>query len=84
MIKPNKSLEDAKNLVNALRGRKLDVFVNLGRNKTARYFGVLTGVYPALFTVSPLGDFRGKTSFSYSELLCGGVTLKEKDCASKS
>ena len=77
MIKSNKSLDEAKRYISALRGRTLDVTVNLGRNKTARYPGVLTGVYPALFTVRPSSDFRGKTSFSYSELLCGGVKIKE-------
>ena len=77
MIKPSKSINDAKRYINALKGKNLDVLVNLGRNKTARYSGILTGVYPALFTISPFGDFKGKTSFSYSELLCGGVKVRK-------
>ncbi len=77
MIKANRSIDEAKKYISALKGRTLDVTVNLGRNKTARYLGVLAGVYPALFTVRPSSDFRGKTSFSYSELLCGGVKIKE-------
>ncbi len=78
MIKSNASLNDAKKYVCALKGREIAVTVNLGRNKRVKYKGVLSGVYPALFTVSPLGEFRGKTSFSYSELLCGGVKLKQE------
>lgn len=75
MIKSYAGLSEAKKYINALKGRQIAVTVNLGRNKSEKYLGVLTGVYPALFTISPLGEFRGKTSFSYSELLCGGVKL---------
>ena len=81
MIKTSESINDAKSYINSLKGKRLYVKVNLGRNKTISYIGTLSGVYPALFTVSPLSPvetFRGKTSFSYSELLCGGVRIKEK------
>ena len=78
MIKTTPSLNDAKSYISSLKGKKLDVKVSLGRNKFEGYTGVLSGVYPALFTVSPIETFRGKTSFSYSELLCGGVGIKEK------
>ena len=80
MIKTNRSLNDAKRYINALRGKELDVLVNLGRNKSARYCGKLTGIYPALFTVMPDGEFLGKTSFSYSDLLSGGVKVRQKKC----
>ena len=76
MIKKTPSLEDAKKYIFALKGKDLDVLVNLGRNKVARYSGRLVGVYPALFTILPHGEFLGKTSFSYSELLCGGVKVR--------
>ena len=76
MIKKTPSLEDAKKYISALKGKDLDVLVNLGRNKVARYSGKLVGVYPALFTILPHGEFLGKTSFSYSELLCGGVKVR--------
>lgn len=78
MIKTTASLNDAKNYIGSLRGKELYVKVNLGRNKSVSYTGRLSGVYPALFTVSPIEAFKGKTSFSYSELLCGGVRVKEK------
>lgn len=78
MIKKTASLNDAKKYVRSLFGKEVSVLVNLGRNKTASYTGKLSGVYPALFTVSPIETFKGKTSFSYSELLCGGVKIGEK------
>lgn len=85
MIKASGSIEDAKKLINDLKcnGQRLDVTVNLGRNKTAKYSGFVTNVYPALFTVSPTDKFSGKTSFSYSELLCGGVKIKNSPDALK-
>ncbi len=76
MIKTNKNLNDAKKYVFALKDKPVEVLVNLGRNKTARYRGVVSAIYPALFTVLPNGNFNGKTSFSYSELLCGGVKIR--------
>ena len=60
----------------------VNVKVNLGRNKYVCYSGKITNVYPALFTVSPYGEFRGKTSFSYSEVMCGSVVIRRSDTAS--
>ena len=78
MIKSTKNIKDAKVYVYNLKGSEVDVLVNLGRNKFARYSGRVSAIYPALFTVVPNGEFNGKTSFSYSELLCGGVRLRAK------
>lgn len=76
MIKTNRSLQDAKKYISSLQGKDLEVQVNLGRNKCAYYRGKLTALYPALFTVMPNAPFLGKTSFSYSELLSGGVKVR--------
>lgn len=78
MIKTKISLNDAKKYVHSLMGKSIDVKVNLGRNKSVCYQGVIAAMYPALFTVAPSECFNGKTSFSYSELLCGGVKLRVK------
>ncbi len=59
--------------------KQVDVTVNLGRNKTLRYTGELSGIYPALFTVQPNDkNFLGKTSYSYAEVLCGTVRIKAR------
>lgn len=78
MIKTKISLNDAKKYVRSLMGKSIDVKVNLGRNKSVCYHGVIAAMYPALFTIAPSECFNGKTSFSYSELLCGGVKLRVK------
>lgn len=78
MIKCKTDINQIKELVGELKEKRVDVTVNLGRNKYVSYTGVLKGVYPALFTVSPEGEFTGKTTYSYAEYLCGKVRLKEK------
>lgn len=78
MIKITDSLPDAKKRITELKEKPVEVTLNLGRNKFVSFTGVLSGVYPALFTVSPFDkSFKGKTSYSYSEYLCGRVNLKE-------
>ena len=78
MIKSNISISQAKEIVAKLNLKRVEVVVNLGRNKYEKFTGVLSGVYPALFTVKPFDkDYRGKTSYSYSEYLCGKVRIKE-------
>lgn len=50
-----------------------------GRNKVICYSGVLSGVYPEIFTVSPDDkSFLGKTAYSYTEILCGEVKITEE------
>lgn len=76
MIKQTGDISKIKSAIAAIRGEEVHVKVALGRNKFVTYTGTLTSVYPALFTVRPTGDFKGKTSFSYSEVMCGNVVLK--------
>lgn len=77
MIKNNCNLSEAKEKINSFRDKEIEVTVNLGRNKAVSYCGTLSGIYPALFTVRPSEkDYKGKTSYSYSEYLCGTVKIK--------
>ena len=78
MIKPGKNIADVKQMVKACSSKRVAVCVNLGRNKILSYSGVLSGVYPALFTVKPDDEgFLGKTAYSYSDVLCGSVLIKQ-------
>ena len=79
MIKSNVNLSQVKATIEKMREKEVDVVVNLGRNKFVSFSATLVGVYPALFTISPNDkSFRGKTTYSYSEYMCGKVKLKEK------
>ena len=78
MIKSSLTLSQAKELIKTLKEKHVKVTLSLGRNKFISFKGVLSGVYPALFTVTPFDKtFKGKTSYSYSEYLCGKVSLSE-------
>ncbi len=78
MIKPTKKISDVKQMVKDCSAQRVAVKVNLGRNKTMSYSGVLSGIYPALFTVKPDDkDFLGKTAYSYSDVLCGNVKIRK-------
>ena len=77
MIKPNKNIKEVKQMVKDCAAQRVTVRVNLGRNKSTSFSGVLSGVYPALFTVQPDDKgYLGKTAYSYSDLLCGTVKIK--------
>ncbi len=76
MIKSSVNIGTVKKAIEKCLNEDVAVKVNLGRNKFVSYKGKITNVYPALFTVSPYGEFNGKTSFSYSEVCCGNVVIK--------
>ena len=80
MIKNNSSLSQVKRLIEKLKEQSVEVTLNLGRNKFVSFSGKLVGVYPALFTVTPFDkNFKGKTSYSYSEYMCGKVKLTQME-----
>ena len=77
MIKPTKNIKDVKQMVKDCSSQRVAVRVNLGRNKSMSYSGILSEIYPALFTVKPDDEgFLGKTAYSYSDVLCGNVKIK--------
>lgn len=78
MIKSNMSKQQVLNDIKNLESKDVEVLFDLGRNKIVTFSGKLSGVYPALFTVTPFDkDYKGKTSYSYQEYMCGRVKLKE-------
>lgn len=78
MIKNTADISQVKEAIAKLKEKSVTVKVELGRNKRVSFDGTLTGVYPALFTVSPFDkSYKGKTSYSYSEYMCGRVSVKE-------
>ena len=78
MIKPPEQLQSIKEAVKTLYKKDVEVKVNLGRNKFSYFTGTVSGLYPALFTITPHDKkYTGKTAFSYSDILCGSVKLKK-------
>ena len=78
MIKSNGNISQIRASISRLYENPVEVTLNLGRNKVVKFIGRVKSVYPALFTVCPIDDsFKGKTTYSYSEYMCGRVKLKE-------
>lgn len=79
MIKNSLSLKNTKDKINSYFNKVVDIKVNLGRNKIVKFKGKITNVYDALFTISPMEEYNGKTAFSYFEYMCGVVNINEKN-----
>ncbi len=76
MIKTSTTIEEIKKQVCGLAGGEICVKLNMGRGKFITFPATLSGVYPSIFTVAPADKgFLGKTAYSYSEILCGRVSL---------
>ena len=79
MIRPRNDICALKARIRRFRDKPVSVHVDLGRNKSADFTGTLSGVYPDLFTVRPDdAAYRGKTAWSYAELLCGSVQVRPR------
>ena len=77
MIKQNGNIIETKDKIKNFYQKNVEVKVNLSRNKFVSFVGKVTSIYPALFLIKPIGDYKGKTTFSYSEYMCGIVDIKE-------
>lgn len=63
--------------ISALRGIEVNMKVNKGRKKFLKYTGVVENTYPSVFTVKvDEPKHVGKLSYSYSDVLCGDVSLR--------
>lgn len=66
---------EVKAIVTKMQGELIKFKINLGRNKFKLLDGVVTNIYPAVFTVS---QEDGTTStFSYFDVACGTVVCKK-------
>lgn len=66
-----------KNKIKSLMGQSLDILLNPGRNRISTHCGMVSAVYPFLFTLELAADEEGKKlTCSYSDVLCGKVRLR--------
>lgn len=71
------TLEDCKNAVMLLLGKDVTVRHNKGRNKIAVYSGIVTEAYGGVFVIKTEKTGVDRMSFSYKDILCGDIRLKE-------
>ncbi len=79
MRKATLSLNEIIEKIKKMQGKDVNMEVNRGRKRIEKYVGVIEKVYPSVFTVaikSP--ENQNSQSFSYSDVLCGDVKIKDK------
>jgi uncharacterized protein Veg len=70
------SLDEVKQKVLELKGRKIRMEVNKGRNRIVKLNGVIDQVYPSMFVIKPTDKVDlDRMSFSYNDVLCGDINF---------
>ena len=65
-------------MITKMKGKTVDMEVNRGRKRIEKYIGVIETIYPSVFTVNiETPENKGKQSYSFNDVLCGDVTIKE-------
>ena len=65
-------INDIKKKIESLKGKKIKVWVDVGRNKSETYEGFVLDTYKNIWTFKTKTDVK---SFSYSDILINSVVL---------
>ena len=65
-------ISDIKKKIESLKGKKIKVWVDVGRNKSETYEGFVLDTYKNIWTFKTETDIK---SFSYSDILINSVVL---------
>lgn len=76
MRKTGLTIGEIKRRIENLKGQTVDMRVDYGRKRIETKSGIVENIYPALFTVKTQGD--SIISFSYSDILCGGLSVDKR------
>lgn len=63
---------EIKKKIESLKGKKIKVWVDVGRNKSETYEGLVLDTYKNIWTFKTKTDIK---SFSYSDILINSVVL---------
>ncbi len=77
-MKKHLTVEQAKEIVNKLKGRRVSVKLNKGRNRIKKCKGKIVEVHPNVFVIELVGDIFDRISCSYVDVICGEVSLSEQ------
>lgn len=66
-------LSDIKEKIVKLKGKKIKVFVDIGRNKCENYEGEILETYQNIWTLRTSTDIK---SFGYNDILTKNVIIK--------
>ena len=65
-------IEDIKKRVNDLKGKRVTIYVDVGRNKNETYEGIILDTYKNIWTIKTDTDVK---SFGYSDILINSVVI---------
>ena len=68
-----RDLENVKTAMRNLEGKRMLLEINRGRNKIDKFEGVISKLYPAIFTVTE--DSGKKQSYSYNDILSSNIKI---------
>lgn len=74
-MKSHLTIEQAKQMITALKGQNVVVKLNKGRNRIKRCKGRVVEVHSNVFVVQLLEDIFDRISCSYVDVVCGEVSL---------
>lgn len=77
MPKTIATVQQCKNAISLLLGKKVTVRHNRGRNKIYVFVGTISEVYNAVFVIKTENLTTDRQTFSYQDILCGDIKLKE-------
>ena len=78
MRKATLKMAEIVDMITKMKGKTVDMEVNRGRKRIEKYIGVIETIYPSVFTVNiETPENKGKQSYSFNDVLCGDVTIKE-------
>ena len=78
MKKATMSISQAKQMIQAIKGKQVKAIVNKGRKKTEKYSGFVSDTFPCVFVFTLTGENAVSTlSYAYSDVVCGNVRFKE-------
>lgn len=71
------TLQQVKQDIVSLKGKQIEMEVNRGRRKIETYSGIIKDIYPSVFTVEINKSNIDSITYSYSDVLCGDVKIKQ-------
>lgn len=76
MKKMPNTIENIKEQILNLKGQDVNLYINRGRRKVAKFRARIEDVYPSVFTVRTQ-EVDILSTYSYNDILCGEVKIYE-------
>ena len=76
MRKSTATVQQCRQAISSLIGKKVTVRHNAGRNKVMVFVGTVSEVYGGVFVIKTENGVTDRRTFSYQDMLCGDIRLR--------